>query len=138
MAESSITRAYTVDKRIYGDVVRRNTLGLQTFSPTIQLDDGSYVAYFGFDALDKVADPQSKKALDGDTVDVPMDVRTVGNQYLTLLGIPAKSQEAAMKKWLSLLEDVRNGYIAQWESLDKSDSAAVNAFAGGLYTTLMS
>lgn len=132
----TITRAYTRDKRIFGDVTRYNTLGLQTFAPTVQLDDGKFVAYFGETALDSIVDPLQRKTLSGEDETVPIDVRTVGGQYLTMLGIPADQQREAMRRWLAMAPSVQEGYIATYDGLDKSDMQAVGAFAQGLYDTL--
>lgn len=137
MASFNIARAYVLDKAQYGNVERPNTLRLSTYAPTLSLDDGSKRAYFGKFALQKVADPEAQKTLEGDSVQIPMDVKLVGYQYLTALGVPAEAQQSAMAKWMSLPQASQLSYISTWESLDKSDAAAVNSFVQGLFALLV-
>jgi hypothetical protein len=129
-------RTFVVDKTLYGNVKKPYNLGLQTFSPYIALDTNETRAYFGTDAQQKVADAASGTTLEGIPVELPLDVKYVGNQYLSQLGVPPEQQEAAMAKWLALSQSTQASLVDQWAALDKSDVPAVTSFVQSVLATL--
>lgn len=130
------TRTFVVDKVLYGNLKKPNNLGLQSFSPYIQLDNNEVRGYFGNDAVKKVADAASGTTLEGVVVPLPLDVKLTGYQYLTQLGVPPNAQEAAMLKWLALPSHIQESLIAQWEALDKTNESAVSAFVMGVMSQI--
>lgn len=121
------TRTYLKDVDDFGTVQRTNLLGLQN-TPVVLLDDGSARAFAG-ERRAEVVDVAAKVNVLGDPVpSVPLDVFAVGATQLTEFGVPPAQQTSIFKKWRTLPDDQKRVFVEQWESLDTSDQASLNAF----------
>jgi hypothetical protein len=130
-------RLFAADVAEFGTIRRTNVLGC-TVSPAIEvvLDDGRRTAYIGKNVLRNVVDPNTGSTALGETHELPLDVKLVGNQYLTSMNIPAAAQEALFAKWRSLPQEQQKLFSSQWFALDKSDPASVQTFVTGMVALL--
>ena len=128
-------RTYLQDVETFGNIQRTSVLGLAN-SPVIGLDTGRSVAYFGAQRTKVVDAVEQKDIATGTSVAVPLDVKTVGYEQLTQLGVPADQQTAALLKWDQLSADARATHISQWLAVDKTDTSAVTTFVTDLMSIL--
>jgi hypothetical protein len=128
-------RAFALDKGLYGNVARRNVLGLAN-APELVLDDTNRVAYFGRNVVEKIVDPQTGHDGLGVEHSLPLDVKIIGYQVLTQFGYTAEQQEGLMAAWLVMPQAQKDDYSAQWKVLDTTDIPAVTAFVTSLVTAL--
>ncbi|GAQ92885.1 alpha/beta-Hydrolases superfamily protein [Klebsormidium nitens] len=121
------TRAFVREVEDFGTVQRTNLLGLSN-TPVVVLDDGSARAYAG-QRRAQVVNPELKKDVLGNSFeDIPLDVFSVGEQQLTVFGVPAEKQRVIFAKWRGLPADQKQAFIAQWEEVDEDNQAELNAF----------
>jgi hypothetical protein len=130
-------RAYLKTKDIYGTVVRNNTLNLNN-SPVLLRDDGKLEAFLGMKRTD-VVNPVTLSDGMGIFENVPIDVRTTGIAMLTQAGIPNETQAVMFDNWLNkLTKEQRSTMTDQWNSVDKTDAAALGAFLQTMVSSLTS
>jgi hypothetical protein len=120
-------RTFLKDVNDFGTVQRTNLLKLRN-TPVVLLDDGSARAFAG-GRRSEVVDVASKADVLGNPVtSVPLDVFAVGATQLTEYGVPAAQQTSIFKKWRSLPDAQKKVFVDQWEEVETSDQAALNAF----------
>ncbi|KAG5188950.1 hypothetical protein JKP88DRAFT_287033 [Tribonema minus] len=128
-------RAYIKPDDFYGDVVRTTVLNLAN-SPVVQRDDGKLRAFMGQEVAE-VVNKETKS--DGvETVDdLPLDVRMVGIELMSAMGIPQETQALMFNNWLSkLTKEQRTAYTTQFAAVDTNDAAAVGAFITAMTAAL--
>jgi hypothetical protein len=124
-----------IDKGLFGNITRRNVLGL-TNAPEVMLDDNSSVAYFGTSVGVNMVDSESGEDGLGQPFALPLDVKTIGYTVLSQFGYTAEQQQLLLAAWLSESDTVKDDWTDQWNAVDKNDSDATNAFVNDLVTSL--
>lgn len=130
-------RAFALDHSQYGTVNRQHVLGLSN-APCFLMDDGTYRAYFGNNIPTNLVDATTAKDGLGQTHSLPMDVKMVGNEYLSTYNISSNDQDALFVTWRGLPAATQSNYTAEWAALDKSNTATVQTWVMGLVTFLQS
>jgi hypothetical protein len=121
------SRAFLKDVNDFGTVQRTNLLGLQD-SPVVLLDDGSARAFAGGRRSEVVNVEAKADGLGNPVSTIPLDVFAVGGAQLTEFGVPAAQQTEIFKKWRQLSDTQKASFMEQWEEVDASDQASLNAF----------
>ena len=131
------TRCFTVDRQEFGSIQRTNVLGCK-LSPFVQMtmDDGTVRGYAGEYAREKTVDPKATGK--GVPVTLPLDVKGVGFQYLSGMGVSAEQQVALFRAWRALAPAVQASYTSQWDNLDKDDAGALAGWINNLVQFLSS
>lgn len=130
------TRTYLKTQGDFGVITRPTFLGLQSTSPVIQLDDGSYVAYAGKPALQEVVPVDTGKNFSDEPVQIPLDVRTVGTQQLTAAGIDPAVQTAMFENFLKLPKAQREDLSQKWVAAASASAADQQKFIGDMIKAL--
>src|SRR6476646_2317109 len=97
----------------FGTIERTSFLGL-TNAPVITLDDGRKVGLAGTDALKHVVPVNTGKNLMDETIEVPLDVRTVGIQVMTAMSYSAETQATMFENFVKLPKSQRDEYAGLW------------------------
>jgi len=124
-------RTFSKDKDEYGDVERVTMFKCTaTNSSVIKLDDGTFRAYLGTTLKNEVVNKTTGKDGNGADVVLPTDVKTVGPQILSNMGIPAKKQAALFQKFMVLDKATRRQKMQEWSEciLEESCNAFLNDF----------
>ena len=129
------SRAFVTDKSYFGNVQRTNVLGL-SYAPEITLDSTVTVAYFGANSTSQIVNAATGLNGNGETFPLPLDVKMIGYEYLSQMGVSATQQEAMLAAWLALPPEVSKQYTDDWEALDKTDVSSITAFVSGLMALL--
>lgn len=130
-------RSYVIDKNQWGYIARTNVLGCVK-SPYVEivLDDGTRRAYAGVYAAEKTVNPETQSTGLGLPFQTPLDVKGVGYEYLTALGVSEEQQTALFEAWKALSLETQQTYTSQWDALDKTDQNALTEWIFGLVTVL--
>jgi hypothetical protein len=97
----------------FGNVERTSFLGFKN-SPVIVLDNGQKVALAGTDALKNVVIADTQKNLLDEDYDVPLDVRTVGVETMTAMGIDPVIQAKMFQNFLKLDKSHKDQFTQAW------------------------
>ena len=135
MASIEQNRVYLLDKNLYGNNVR-TFLGIQN-SAVVSSDDGSVAGYAGDYAKTNVVDVSTQKNGWGNESTLPLDFRVKGIELMTAFGIPAETQQSMFANFMTnYTADQRSAFVAQFQTIDLSDTAAVQAFVNTMMSML--
>lgn len=129
---------FNIGKRIYiKDIdefayTQRSLLGISE-SAVCLVDNFQRRGYIGIKAKEAIVDPESKvNALD-EEVEVPTDFRVIGINILDDFGISKEKQGTMFTIFMtSFTKEERKHYIDMFDSLDKSDNAAITQFVNNM------
>lgn len=128
-------RVFDATKNEYGTVVRNNLLGLKD-CPVIVLDNDSLRGFAGTRRDEDVVLPSTGKTVSGSAIELPLDVRTIGNEELIAYGVDESVRTAMFAQFRALPAATQQSYVDQWNSVDKSDETALHAFLDGMLAAL--
>lgn len=129
-------RTFLKDLQEFGSKQQRSFLGFSN-SAVVVCDDGKIYGYAGEECLTKVVDAHT--GLDGhaQVVDIPLDFRTVGIAVLSAAGVTTGVQAQMFANFMrDFTKDQRTTYVTQYNSIDASDTASVQAFVGLMVSLL--
>jgi hypothetical protein len=116
--------------------VSRPFLGLSN-SAVVTCDDGRYLGYAGEEATVQLVDAGTGKDGQDQVVSLPTDFRTVGIAVMNSFGIPAATQATMFTKFMKdYNKEQRDGFVAQYDAVDKNDPAAVQTFVDAMVAML--
>ena len=128
MHVTSGERTFVKDDDTFGIVKRTGLFGsTETSCVTVQLDDGSYKAYVGSNQVEQVVNTDTSKDGNGLDVELPIDVKEIGPELLTELGLDATNQAALFQKFMVLPKETRRQKMTDWSS-SKDDPVASSIF----------
>lgn len=121
------SRIYLKNIQEYG-YKTRPMLGLSE-SQVVLGDDGVQYGYAGQELTHELIDPVTGKGGDEQSYSLPLDFRTVGIQVLTASGVPVETQGVMFNNFIkNYSRSQRMAFVQQYDSIDKNDASAVNAF----------
>ena len=126
------SRTYLPTTKTYGEVIRTSILG--TSAVVVQLDDGSMQAFCGGDA-NEVVDKTTALNGNGETVELPTDVKEVGPAVLEAMGLDEATRAALFQKFMVLDEETRLEKASYWEE-NQNDAELMSVFLSDLMTLL--
>lgn len=129
-------RSFVPSVNDFGVISRSSFLGLVN-APVVTLDDGSQMGIAGQAVMSDIVSASTKKNFDNVTVAVPLDVRTIGIDTLTAMGITNEVQAVMFGKWRTQLTDAqREAYNQQWITASTSSPADQKTFVDGMIAAL--
>lgn len=129
-------RAYVKGFDDYGLVARTSFLGLKD-APVIQLDDGTYVGMAGGPVRTDIVPVATGKSLDDQPATLPLDVKTVGTETLTAMGIDPAQQTAMFQAFTKLPKATRVEYSDRWLTVSQGTEEEKAAFVQDMIATLI-
>ena len=108
-------RTYNKNDDSFGDVTRTRMFGKESSAVVVKMDDGSFKAFIGKDAIKNVINTDTSKDIDGVDVEVPTDVKMVGPALLSELGVDAANQSALFQKFMVMSKENRRSKIKEWK-----------------------
>lgn len=127
------SRVYLSSLKMFGDVVKTRSLG--TTAVVVQCDDGVLRVVCGKSVHQDVVDKSTSKNGNGDTVQLPADVRLIGPQILANFGVDEQKTPALFQKFMVLNDDVRLNKANYWEA-NKDDEDKMSDFLNDLLSIL--
>lgn len=139
MAAIDITvgkRTYIPFAKDFGNIERPSFLGLVN-APVLTMDDGTLIGLAGQNVLTELVPTDTKTNFLNEPVDVPLDVKVVGTQTLTEMGIAADVQATMFTNWRTKLTDAqRTDYTNQWMQASAGTPDQQKAFVDGMISEL--
>jgi len=129
-------RSFVPSVKDYGVISRKSFLGLVN-APVLTLDDGTQMGIAGKSVMTDVVSAATGKSLDNVTVALPLDVRTIGIDTLTAMGITSEVQATMFGNWRTQLTDAqREAFNQQWMTASTGTPTEKKAFVDKMIASL--
>lgn len=139
MSSVSITvgqRSFVPSMNDFGVISRPSFLGLVN-APVVVLDDGTEMGIAGENLMTDLVSCSSCKNFNDETVTVPLDVKIVGIDTLTAMGVAPDVQTTMFAHWRSQLTDAqRADYSQQWIAASTASPADQKTFVDSMIAAL--
>ena len=128
-------RVYDKNVSLYGNTQRTMLMGLKD-APVVLMDDGTHNGYVGQTKMTRIVKSDGYD-LEGQVYALPLDVRMIGIQYLTVHGVSKEIQATMFANWMKkLTAQQRTEYTALWGTVDKANPTALAGFLDAMVTNL--